>query len=118
MFMSMCLTPKAVQEFLNATTGWDISIDELVEAGERISNLRHAFNLREGVNMLEFKTHERVLGIPPQTEGPLRHVTVDEDLMVNDYLKAMEWDMVTAKPSLAKLRSLGLEDVARDLWGA
>ncbi|MBI4300342.1 MAG: aldehyde ferredoxin oxidoreductase family protein [Chloroflexi bacterium] len=117
MFMSMCLSPKAVQEFMAATTGWDISVEEMVEAGERISNLRQAFNLREGVNMLEFRTHDRVLGNPPQAEGPLKGVTIDEELMISDYLKAMDWDLVSGKPSRAKLASLGLDDVAKDLWG-
>ena len=41
---------------------YDIARFELV--GERILNLRHAFNLREGINNLDFHFPKRALGIP------------------------------------------------------
>jgi len=106
----------AVHEFINAMTGWDMTMDEMLKTGERISNMRHAFNLREGLNPLEFKVPDRVLGKPPLKEGPLAGVTVDEDTAVKEYLAAMDWDARTAKPSKKKLLELGLEDVAKDLW--
>ena len=42
-----------VVEFMKVVTGWEISNDELLKTGERISNLRQAFNVREGLNPLE-----------------------------------------------------------------
>ena len=107
---------NAIHEFINAVTGWDMTMDELLKTGERISNMRHAFNLREGLNPLQFKAPDRVLGRPTQKEGPLAGVTVDEDTMVKEYLAVMDWDAKTAKPSKKKLEELGLEDVAKDLW--
>jgi len=107
---------KAVTEFMSAVTGWDVTMDELIKTGERIQNLRHAFNLREGLNPLEFKVPDRLLGRPAQKEGPLAGVTVDEDTMIKEFLAAMDWDAKTAKPSKKKLLELGLEDVAKDLW--
>ena len=107
---------NVVPEFLNAITGWDVTVDELVKTGERISNLRHAFNLREGLNPLQFKVPERLLGRPPQKEGPVAGITVDENTMVKEYLAVMDWDAKTTKPSKKKLEELGLEDVAKDLW--
>jgi len=83
---------------------------------ERISNIRQAFNIREGLNPLEFKVPDRVLGRPPLKEGPLAGVTVDEDTLIKDCLTAMDWDLKTAKPSKKKLLELGLEDVAKVLW--
>lgn len=91
-------------------------MDEVLKTGERISNLRQAFNIREGLNPLQFKVPDRVLGRPPQEEGPLTGVTVDEETMVKEYLAAMDWDAKTAKPSKKKLQELGLEDVAKELW--
>ena len=117
MFMYMTLpAAKVVVEFMSAVTGWDVTIGELLKTGERISNMRHAFNLREGLNPLQFKVPDRVLGRPAQTEGPLAGVTVDEDTMVKEYLAAMDWDAKTTKPSKKKLEELGLEDVVKDLW--
>jgi aldehyde:ferredoxin oxidoreductase len=106
---------EPVAEFMKAVTGWDVTNDELLKTGERITNLRHAFNIREGLNPLEFKVPHRVLGRPPKKEGPLAGVTIDEDTMVKEYLAAMDWDLKTAKPSKKKLQELGLGDVAKAL---
>jgi aldehyde:ferredoxin oxidoreductase len=107
---------NVVVEFLRAITGWDITFDELLEAGERIANIRQAFNIREGVNAMQFKMPDRVLGRPPQKEGPLAGITIDEDTMDRDYLATMDWDPRTMMPSKKKLQQLGLVDVAKALW--
>jgi len=86
------------------------------KAGERTANLRHAFNLREGINILKFPIPPRVLGKPPQTAGPLAGVTVDWDAQVYWSLGALDWDRHTSKRVRAKLLSLGLDDVAKDLY--
>ena len=109
-------TADAVTDFISAVTGWDVTKDELLKTGERISNLRQAFNIREGINPLQFKVPDRLLGRPPQKEGPVAGVTVDEDIMASEYLAAMDWDPKTAKPSKKKLQELGLDDVAKELW--
>jgi aldehyde:ferredoxin oxidoreductase len=105
-----------IAEFMGAVTGWDVTNEELLKTGERISNLRQAFNIREGLNPLKFKIPDRVLGRPPKKEGPVAGITIDEDTMIREYLTAMDWDLKTAKPSKKKLQELGLEDVAKALW--
>ncbi len=100
----------------NAITGWNYSMDDLRKVGERIANLRHAFNLREGINELKWSVHPRIVGKPPQTAGPLAGVTADLDAQDYWCLGALDWDRLTTKPSKARLLSLGLEDVAKDLW--
>jgi aldehyde:ferredoxin oxidoreductase len=107
---------EPIGEFMRAITGWDVTAEELLETGERIANLRQAFNIREGLNPLEFKMPGRVSGRPPLKEGPAAGVTVDEDTMIREYLTAMDWDLKTAKPSKRKLLELGLADVAQELW--
>jgi len=100
----------------NAITGWNCSMNDLLKTGERIANLRHAFNLREGINELKWAVHPRIVGKPPQITGPLAGVTADIDAQVYWCLGALDWDRLTTKPSKAKLLSLGLDDVAKDLW--
>jgi aldehyde:ferredoxin oxidoreductase len=107
---------EPIGEFMRAITGWDVTDDELLKTGERIANLRQAFNIREGLNPLKFKVSGRVIGKPPLKAGPVAGVTVDEDTMIKEYLTAMDWDLRTAKPSKKKLLELGLADVARELW--
>jgi aldehyde:ferredoxin oxidoreductase len=107
---------EPIGEFMRSVTGWDVTNEELVKTGERIANIRQAFNIREGLNPLKFKVPDRVLGKPPLKAGPVAGVTIDEDTMVKEYLTAMDWDLKTAKPSKKKLLELGLADVAQELW--
>ena len=103
--------------FFNAVTGFNYSLDEMLKAGERIANLRHAFNLREGIIELKWPVHPRITGKPPQATGPLAGVTADIEAQVFWNLGVLDWDRLTTKASKEKLLSLGLDDVAKDLWG-
>jgi aldehyde:ferredoxin oxidoreductase len=103
-------------DFLAAVTGWQRPLKEILKCGERIEVMRHVFNLREGDNPIQRKVHGRIIGQPPQTEGPLAGVTTDLDAQVYWNLGAMDWDRVTTKPSREKLLELGLDDVAQELW--
>ena len=103
--------------FFNAVTGWNYTADDLLKAGERTANIRHAFNLREGISELNWPVHPRIVGKPPQTAGPLAGATADIEAQVYWGLGSLDWDRFTTKPSKAKLLSLGgLDDVAKDLW--
>ena len=105
-----------IPDFLTAVTGWPIDTDECSRMGERIANIRHAFNLREGLNPIRFEIPGRVIGRPPQSDGNLRGITVDVDTQVRDFCRAMAWDPETGWPSRDRLLALGLEEVARDLY--
>jgi aldehyde:ferredoxin oxidoreductase len=107
---------KYIAGYMSAVTGWERSMDELLKIGERIANMRHAFNLREGINPLDWKVHPRIIGDPPQKEGPLAGVKVDIEAQIYPNLETLDWDRVTTKPSKKKLLELGLDDVAKDLW--
>ncbi len=107
---------KYLAGFMSAVTGWERSMEELLKAGERIANMRHVFNLREGINPLQLKVNPRIVGKPPQKEGPLAGVAADIEAQVYWNLGALDWDRVTAKPSKKKLLELGLDDVAKELW--
>jgi len=108
--------PSVVAMAINTVTGWDAPLAEYVKAGERVANIRHAFNLREGINEMKRFVHPRIIGNPPHTVGPLAGVTADLEAQVLWCLGAMDWDRVTTKPSRAKLLSLGLDNIVNDLW--
>ena len=105
-----------VVDFVNSLTGWGVTLEELLQTGERIAAMRQAFNIREGLNPLRYEIPGRVVGKPPKTEGPLAGVTLDEATMDREFCDAMGWDLETARPEKEKLRELGLEDVAGVLW--
>lgn len=108
---------SALPEFVNLATGWDYSINDLLKTGERIANMRQAFNIREGISTLDFKMPNRVVGAPAQEVGPNAGKTVAIQTLCNDYLIARDWDPTSGKPSKKKLLELGLQDVAEVLWG-
>jgi aldehyde:ferredoxin oxidoreductase len=122
MCLGMCLfvegalpSKHVMAEFLRAVTGWDVTTEELLVTGERIENVRQAFNVREGLKLLNFSVPGRILGRPPHKVGPLAGVTVDAATLVKEYLQEMDWDLKTARPSAKKLKELGLDDIAGEL---
>lgn len=115
MFAFLSYDWNFIPDFLTAVTGWEIDTDECYKIGERVADMRHAFNLREGLNPIQFDVPSRLLGEPPQVEGNLRGITVDIDTQVREYCQVMDWDPDTAIPSRERLVSLGLADVAEDL---
>ena len=55
-------TPSAyIPEFLTAITGDEHDFATCLRIGDRITTIRHLFNLREGVNPLEIEVNQRVL---------------------------------------------------------
>lgn len=112
MFGSLVTPARGFIDMLNAVTGWNYDFEDVLKAGERIANVRHSFNLREGLNPWSFKVPGRIFGKPPMTRGPHEGIEVDIDTMAREYLEAMDWDPLTTKPSRKKLEELGLKDVA------
>jgi len=115
MFGYLSMDCHAMPEFMTAVTGWEYTLDECDETGERIGTLRHAFNLREGHNPLEREVNPRTIGRPPLKRGPLKDISVDMETMAKEYLELMDWDPVTTVPSQKRLKELELDEVAADL---
>ena len=102
-------------EAMRTITGWDITLDELLKTGERIYNMRLAFNAREGLK-IPFQYPDRMLGIPPKEAGPRKGATLDKNELFKEYLEAMGVDLKTGKPGKERLVELGMADVAKALW--
>ena len=101
--------------FYSVISGRPFTLDDALVAGERIANMRLAFNLREGLNPLALQLPDVVIGVPPLKAGNLRDITVDVDQQIRDYVRAADWDPITCTPSRAKLEALGLDFLAREL---
>jgi aldehyde:ferredoxin oxidoreductase len=115
----LCLMPVIFSgifpllDFINGVTGWDMSLSETLKTGARIQTMRQLFNVREGISPSDIYLPDRLLGIPPKSEGPLEGITVDVDTMVSEYREAMEWDPRTGKPAASCLIKLGLDGVVK-----
>jgi len=93
-------------EFIRAVTGWDFDLEELRTTGERIQNIRHLFNLREGIDPKQFRLPSRLT--QPAAMGPYKGAPQDFDLLRRQYYKAMGWDEETGLPQATRLKELGL----------
>jgi aldehyde:ferredoxin oxidoreductase len=107
---------SALTDFINLTTGWNYSIDDLLKVGDRVASIRQAFNAREGISISDFRVPGRVAGNPPPEAGPTAGKTVDFDTLLKDYFTVRGWDVNTGVPTKNKLLELGLDDVAKALW--
>jgi len=111
---SLVMSEPPLLDWLNASTGWGWSLDDMLQAGHRIQVLRHAFNLREGIPAGGFTLPPRAMGRPPLEDGPLRGVALDMEAMKRDYFDCMGYDQ-SGVPRRELLESLGLSDIVKDL---
>jgi len=117
MFITFTGPDQRIPEWINAVTGWDTTHQELLKTGERIANLRMAFQVREGDNPARRRIPGRLIGNPPLEAGPHAGVSLDAETLQREFLAACDWDQQTCRPSRAKLEELGLQDVADVLYG-
>ncbi len=103
-------------DLVNALTAWDIAEPDLMAAGERIQNMRAAFNWREGLKPADFTPHPRMLGEGDGNldAGPLKGVRVPLIELRNDYYDAMKWDRQSGRLSKARAGELGLDSLLAD----
>jgi aldehyde:ferredoxin oxidoreductase len=102
--------PQETVDMVNAVTGWNVTLDELMKVGERRLNMLRVFNAREGSTSAEDVLPEKFFK-PLNGTGPTAGVAVDrKDLKaaLKQYYSAMEWTD-KGNPVPHKLQELGLE---------
>jgi aldehyde:ferredoxin oxidoreductase len=99
-------------EVIQAITGWDVSIDEVVETGYRIQTLRQMFNAREGA--IRHDIPQRAIGSPPLTKGPLKDKSYDLEPLAQDYYAEMGYEK-NGVPKKETLEHLNLDFAVSDL---
>jgi aldehyde:ferredoxin oxidoreductase len=98
-----------------SVTGWEFDLEEMFRTGMRIFTMRHAFNLREGINPLARSLPGRIIGDPPLTEGNVKDVTVDFQNLTREFLELIGWDQHTTVPNKQSLRELGMAFLIGDM---
>jgi aldehyde:ferredoxin oxidoreductase len=106
---------QAVLDQLSAATGEDWDLQRVITAGTRIYTMRHAFNLREGLNPLARNMPGRIVGEPPLKEGNVRDITVDYRTLAKEFMERLGWDTRTAVPSEKSLNALGMNFLAAEM---
>ena len=102
--------PDQLVETVQAITGWDVTMDELMKVGEKRINLMRLFNLRAGINgsadMLPRKIFQPLTG--GKSDG--RSIDPEEfEQALHAYYRLAGWDVETGIPEQAKLDTLGID---------
>ena len=92
-----------------------MDLNEAIAVGSRAMNQLRAFDIRHGLNKELEKPSARYGSVP--VDGPIKGKGILPvwDEMVNQFYANMGWDPKTGKPLPETLRSLGMEDLIKDL---
>jgi len=103
--------PDHIVRLVKSVTGWNVTIEELMEVGERRVNMMRVFNAREGINRnrdkLPDKFFSKGLKCGP-TEG-WRIDKIEFENALSEYYRQCGWDENTGIPKHETLERLGLD---------
>jgi aldehyde:ferredoxin oxidoreductase len=99
--------PDGILEYVNAVTGAEYSLDELMKAGERILNAERVFLVRAGFSSKDDSLPPRLTS-EPHTSGPSAGKVVHLEEMKKEYYQERGWDE-NGIPTDKKLKELGLK---------
>lgn len=100
------LDPQHTVELLNASTGWGWTVEELLQTGERLFNLKRLINLRLGVTVADDTLPPRFLTQPRPSGGAAGNLPHLE-AMLPGYYELRGWD-AKGQPTPQTLERLGL----------
>jgi aldehyde:ferredoxin oxidoreductase len=105
------MTLDVMVQSLNAITGWNASLFELMKSGERGSMLARAFNSREGFTIKDDRLPPRLFD--PKPDGPNAGQKIldkdDFNRAIKMFYEMIGCDPKTGRPDSGKLIELGLE---------
>ena len=96
---------------LNAVTGWNASLYELLQAAERGSMLARAFNSREGFSIKDDRLPARLFEPKPDGPDSGKKIFGEDDFneAIALYYEMISCDPETGRPARGKLMELGLD---------
>ena len=106
---------KMQVQFYNLILDKKVKMEDLMVIGERITNLRRAFNIKTGLTIKEDILPKRITS-EPLSDGGTKGNTVELEPMLKEYYELRGWDAKSGKPSKEKLISLGLKKIAKEFW--
>lgn len=108
----MCLfanvPPLDVCELLNLATGWQLSLNDLLLAGERGWTIKRLINIRLGLRAKDDRLPPHLL--LPLPDGGAQGYVPPMDDMLRSYYLARRWDLESGHPGEDLIRDLSLEE--------
>ncbi|MDF1540075.1 MAG: aldehyde ferredoxin oxidoreductase family protein [Candidatus Thorarchaeota archaeon] len=99
---------EEIVELFKFTTGWDYTIEEFIQTGERIFTMMRLMNLKLGYDTRRETLPELITR--PLEGGTEGHVPNLEE-QLDTWYAFRGWDRKTGKPSKEVLEKLGLDDL-------
>ena len=109
--------PEQAVAMIKSVTGWDITLQELLEVGERRINMMRAFNAREGISRSQDTLSPKFFN-QPLKGGPsdgLKVEKADFEAARQEYYRRCGWDESNGIPKRETLLRLNLDWVADQL---
>lgn len=106
---------KMAVDAVNATTGWDLTLQEAMDVGRRIVNQLRVFNFRHGLTKDIEGPSVRYSSSPVDGPAQGRYIMPQWESLRRNYYQNMGWDPDTGEPRLETLESLGLGHLFADL---
>ncbi len=100
-------------EAINAATGLNMSLEEVMKVGRRVVTLLRLYNLKCGLTPDKEKPSPRYSSQPVDGPNVDKPVAPHWEKMVDQYYKMMGWDRKTGMPLPETLKELGIEDLAK-----
>jgi aldehyde:ferredoxin oxidoreductase len=94
---------------LNAATGWELELSDLLPLGERAFNLKRVLNGKLGLTAQNDRLPKLLLQPLPGDEVETR--VPDMEVLLPAFYRARGWDPQTGMPRPEKLQELGLQDL-------
>jgi aldehyde:ferredoxin oxidoreductase len=107
---------NTLQEVVRAATGLNLTINEILNVGERAENICRAFNIREGAKRKDDELPNRLF--EPLPDGPMRGTAITREEFENAltmYYEERGWNSDTGVPTKEKLEELGLNFIWNEL---
>lgn len=107
LFTSFAMGAQEYTDLLNAATGTNHSVEEVLEIGDRIYNIERMFNKAAGMKPEDDRLPKRLLE-DPISNGPSKGMVSQLPLTLPQYYEARGW--VNAFPTDETLKKLGLDE--------
>jgi aldehyde:ferredoxin oxidoreductase len=105
-----------IVEALDAVTGWESSLFELMKVGERALTMARSFNVKHGMTRADDTLPDRLF--EELKHGPLEGSKMDRaefEKSITMYYQMMGWDEKSGVPTEGKLYELGIGWVFQEL---
>ncbi|MBQ8236693.1 MAG: aldehyde ferredoxin oxidoreductase family protein [Oscillospiraceae bacterium] len=107
LFTSFAMGASEYTDLLNAATGTNWTVDQVLEIGDRIYNIERMFNKAAGMKPEDDRLPKRLLK-EPIANGPSKGMVSQLPLTLPQYYAARGW--VNAFPTDETLKKLGLDE--------